>query len=117
MDIRARLHEFGVALETEPVDATLLASRVDAGIDAFGTLSRGASRARYAIIVKESMTISSVAQNQFHMIPYPVLVIGDRISRRSAVALRDAGIQFADTLGNTFVEFDNVLIDVQGRSD
>lgn len=37
------------------------------------------------------------------------------ISPRSAESFRRAGIQYIDTVGNAWVEFGEVLIDVRGR--
>jgi hypothetical protein len=105
---RLRLREFGVTLEFD--DSARLD---DAGLDV--TLSRGDARADYSAQVKAPMTLTSVA---FHgsAWPHTPLVIGDRIHRRSADAFREARIQFIDTLGNAFIAFDGVFIDVQGRT-
>ncbi|MFI5936723.1 type IV toxin-antitoxin system AbiEi family antitoxin [Actinoplanes sp. NPDC051494] len=46
----------------------------------------------------------------------PLLVIGDRIDRRSADAFRAANIQFLDARGNAFIAFGDVFIDVRGRT-
>ncbi|RSM44715.1 hypothetical protein DMB66_52130, partial [Actinoplanes sp. ATCC 53533] len=62
------------------------------------------------------MTLSSLA-HRTSAAPHPLLVVGDRISRRSAAALRDAGIQFVDALGNAFIAFDGALVEVQGRTE
>jgi hypothetical protein len=112
---RDRLREFGIALEVETLDHTRLAQRDDAGVDAIVTLSRADAKARYAVQVKEPMTLSSLAHRRSSTIPYPLLVVGDHISRRSAAALRDAGIQFVDALGNAFITFGGVHVEVQGR--
>jgi hypothetical protein len=45
----------------------------------------------------------------------PLLVMGDRISERSANSFRDAGIQYLDAAGNAYITFDDVLIDIRGR--
>jgi hypothetical protein len=63
------------------------------------------------------MTLSSVTHGALPASPYPLLIIGNRISRRSAAAFRHAGIQFVDALGNASITFDSVLIEVQGRTE
>jgi hypothetical protein len=68
------------------------------------------------LVVSEPMTLSSLAYRRSST-PYPLLVVGDRISRRSAAALRDASIQFVDALGNAFIAFGSALVDVQGRTE
>jgi hypothetical protein len=112
---RVRLDEFGIALETQPQDNALV-PQLDAGIDGVVTLSHAGSTARYAVLAKEQMTLSSVA-HKAPAAPYPLLIISDRIARRTATAFRDTGIQFVDTLGNAFITFGTVLVEVQGRTE
>ncbi|WP_245664921.1 type IV toxin-antitoxin system AbiEi family antitoxin [Actinoplanes subtropicus] len=110
---RERLRELGVTFEVEHRDP-------DAGIDAIITLSRDSQRQRYAAEAKAPMTLSSVIrgkQEEFARSPDPQLIIGNRISRRSADAFRAAGIQFVDASGNAYITFGNVLIDVRGRTE
>lgn len=114
---RERLREFGIALTVEPLG--LQAS--DSGFDAVVTLSREGQRERYVVEVKEHMTLSSLirshgAAGSRPRSPFPLLVIGDRVSQRSAAAFRDAGIQFVDALGNASITFGSVLVEVQGRA-
>jgi hypothetical protein len=102
--IRARLAEFGISLEVEsPGDAIVALSRAD-------------FRALYVAEVKRPMTLGALAQ-QRSAAPHPRLIIGDRVGRRSAAALRAAGVQFVDALGNAFVAFGDVLVEVQGRAE
>ncbi|MEU8237677.1 type IV toxin-antitoxin system AbiEi family antitoxin [Actinoplanes missouriensis] len=63
------------------------------------------------------MTISSLAYRRHSKASLPLLVIGDRISPRSAAAYRAADIQFIDALGNAFITFGSVLIEIQGRTE
>jgi hypothetical protein len=79
------------------------------------TLSRAGVTARYAAEVNVPMTLSSLA-GRSHSTPYPRLIVGDHISRRSAAAFRSAGIQFVDARGNAFISFGSVFVDVQGRT-
>lgn len=108
---RDRLAEFGITLEIDSLDQP-----GDAGADAIVTLSTTDTKARYAVELKVPMTLSALARHS-SSVPYPRLIVGDRISRRSAVAYRSAGIQFVDALGNAFITFGSVLVDVQGRTE
>jgi len=108
---RDRLAELGIALEVDSRGPLR-----DAGVDAIVTLSRADATARYGAEVKVPMTFSALA-GRSSSTAYPRLIVGDRISRRSAAAYRGAGIQFVDALGNAFITFGNVLVDVQGRTE
>lgn len=111
--VRERLREFGITLEVQRQAA-------DAHIDAIVTLSREGQSQRYAAEARATMTLGSTvrdAQDRFEGAVDPLLVIGHRISPRSADAFRAAGIQFADALGNAFLAFGSVLIDVRGRTE
>lgn len=105
--VRDRLQEFDIRFdEAESPTGPLV------------TLSRAGHRQQYAAVVAEPMTLSSVIRG--HRTPassFTELVIGHRVSRRSAAAFREAGIQFVDALGNASIRFGNVLIEVQGRTD
>ncbi|MEU4158456.1 type IV toxin-antitoxin system AbiEi family antitoxin [Actinoplanes sp. NPDC026670] len=107
---RERLREFGITIvvESSGVDPD---SRADALIE----LSRGGVTSTYAVWIAPSMTLTSLAQGML-VGERPLLVVGDRISRRSAEAFREANVQFLDALGNAYISFDGVLIDVQGRA-
>ncbi|GIF19151.1 hypothetical protein BJ973_006199 [Actinoplanes tereljensis] len=99
--IQTRLLEFGIEVERD---------------DEIVTLSHGSARAEYAVEVKEPMTLSSLAHRGSSTPSYPLLIAGRHISRRSAAAFREAGVQFVDTLGNAFITFGPVHIEVQGRT-
>lgn len=113
--VRARLSEFGIALEIESRDTEGLAPHTGVGFDAIVALSRAEASARYAVAAKEPMTLSSIARETLSKLPYPLLIIGNHVSRRSAAAFRDADVQFIDSLGNAFIRFGGVLVEVQGR--
>lgn len=109
---RERLHEFGIDLE---IETPRLRGRATLA-DAVATLSRADAKARYVVQVTETMTLSALAREPVNRPPHPVLVIGDRITPRSAASFRDAGIQFVDSQGNASIEFDGVFVDVRGRA-
>src|SRR5262245_9342557 len=101
--VRMRLREFGITFELESPDAPGLPPHIDSGIDAIATLSRAGAEARYAVVVRHTMTLSSLAHDTIAAPPYPLLIIGQRIGRRSAAAFRDADLQFVDALGNAYI--------------
>ncbi|HWS36708.1 MAG TPA: type IV toxin-antitoxin system AbiEi family antitoxin [Actinoplanes sp.] len=111
--VRGRLREFGIAVEVER-EASALAP--DGGVDAVVALSRGDASAAYSVQVKSPMTLTSVARGRV-LGSRPLLVVGDQITKRSADAFREADIQFVDTLGNAFITFDGVYVDVRGRAE
>jgi hypothetical protein len=107
--IRERLREFDIAAEfIKPVAASGVSNP-----DFTAVLSRGRMVGHYVVVAKSTITLGSLSPPASHL---PLLVIGNRIDRRSATALREAGIQFVDTRGNAFITFGNVLIEVQGRT-
>ena len=111
--VQERLREFGIAPQVERQDPI-------AGIDAIITLSRDGQSQRYVAEARTPTTLGSAFRrkhDQFGGEPDPLLIIGHRVSRRSADAFRAAGIQFVDALGNAFIAFGSVLIDVQGRTE
>lgn len=60
-------------------------------------------------------TLSEVARLDQDDRLHPLLVLGPHISSRTAVALRDAHIDYVDYAGNAHLEFGSVLINIQGR--
>ncbi|XVV13770.1 type IV toxin-antitoxin system AbiEi family antitoxin [Actinoplanes sp. CA-131856] len=106
---RQRLQEFGITLDRQSLGAD-----TDSGADAVVTLSRGDVTAKYLVQVKP-MTLTALAHGKSLAGPHSTLVIGNRISRRSADAFREANIQFVDTLGNASIRFGDVFVDVRGR--
>ena len=46
----------------------------------------------------------------------PLLVLGARVTPRSAERFRELGINFIDANGNAYFRFGNVLVDVRGRT-
>ena len=106
-----RLREFDISLDAGDGEA-------DPPTGALITLSRAAHRQQYAAVVTERMTLNSVIRGHRPPgSPLTLLVIGDRVSRRSAAAFRQAGIQFVDALGNASIRFGDVLVEIQGRTD
>ncbi|QSE77694.1 type IV toxin-antitoxin system AbiEi family antitoxin [Rhodococcus koreensis] len=115
-----RLSEFGIALEVDAGESRNLTWHTgatgDVGIDAVATLTAQGASARYALVAKTAMTLTSIAHLPASAIPYPLLVVGSRISERSAAAFREADIQYVDALGNAYVKFSGVFVEVRGRT-
>ncbi|WP_182263143.1 type IV toxin-antitoxin system AbiEi family antitoxin [Rhodococcus sp. UFZ-B548] len=111
--IADRLQEFGITLDvgTSPLVES------DAGFDALVTLVGHGNHARYALNMKTSMTLTAVLPiSQAAWMPHPLLVVGPKINGRSAAAFRAADIQYIDTIGNAFIKFGSVYVEVQGRT-
>ncbi|MFB7860051.1 type IV toxin-antitoxin system AbiEi family antitoxin [Rhodococcus qingshengii] len=109
--IADRLHEFGIALDFGP------AVEPYAGFDALVTLVGHGYHARYALNVKASMTLTSILPIvEASRMPHPLLVVGPKITGRSAAALRANDIQYIDTNGNAYIKFGGVYVEVQGRT-
>lgn len=112
MDVIAdRLHEFGIALDFGRVVES------DAGFDALVTLVGHGHHARYALNVKASMTLTSILPTlEASRMPHPLLVVGPKITGRSASAFRANDLQYIDTSGNAYIKFGGVYVEVQGRT-
>ncbi|MFD6517884.1 type IV toxin-antitoxin system AbiEi family antitoxin [Rhodococcus sp. NPDC060176] len=87
----------------------------DSGFDAVAVLSRGNNSQHYALVLTAAMTATRITQLRQRVIGAPILVVGKRITERSATILRDQRIQYIDSLGNAYVQFGDVYIDVRGR--
>lgn len=80
-------------------------------------LRRNESHADYTVVYAPSLTLSEIAST----IPAPerrtgkILALGTSISARSADALQREGINYVDLRGNAYIEFDDILIDIQRR--
>ncbi|MFF2112492.1 type IV toxin-antitoxin system AbiEi family antitoxin [Rhodococcus koreensis] len=87
----------------------------DRGFDATAILARHGNVQDYLLVFTASMTFTQIAHRRLHDADSPVLVVGERITERSATSLRDLRIQYIDSLGNAYIEFGDVYIDVRGR--
>jgi hypothetical protein len=105
-DVRSVLAGYGIdsRWEVVPRDA----------VDFVATLTRGASQQTYAVTFKRQPTLATAAAADHSSLP--LLIIGGRISARSANAFRDASIQYVDAGGNAYLNFGDVYIDVRGQS-
>ncbi|WP_317762798.1 type IV toxin-antitoxin system AbiEi family antitoxin [Rhodococcus opacus] len=87
----------------------------DRGFDATAVLSRHGNVQEYLLVFTASMTFMQISHRRLDDAHYPILVVGERITERSATSLRDLRIQYIDNLGNAYIEFGDVYIDVRGR--
>lgn len=77
-------------------------------------LQVGDAEAAYDVVYAENMRTSPLP---LHVAPgRGLFIVTPRVSSRTAERLRDLGANFLDANGNAYVRFDNVLIDVRGRS-
>lgn len=75
------------------------------------TLTRGRSTQRYAMILGAGR--SEVIHGRLEL---PTLLFTHSVDDKESEWLRRLGIQHADTAGNAWIEFGDVLIDVRGRA-
>jgi hypothetical protein len=105
-------------LENLGVEATVTGKLpADRPADYTGTLQRGSKRAPYQIEVKRTLrpsTVGSVLLRLQDLEP-PVLLLTEYVTAAVAKLLRDAGIAFADTAGNAYLEFAGDLYYVVGN--
>lgn len=113
--VEKRLHEFGITLEvdTDVPETVNSSATTDANSNAVVTLTAQGHHARYTLTVTAAMTLTSILS--IPSTPYPLLVVGPRITGRSAAALREANIQYVDAIGNAYIKFEGVLVEVRGR--
>lgn len=76
-------------------------------------LRRGRARQTFRVLNGPALTFSDVARAPSSELP--TLFATTYVSRRTAQALRKAGIQYIDAAGNAWIDFADLLLDVQGR--
>lgn len=89
----------------------------DRRADYMGTLRRGAKRAPFQIEAKRTLrpgTLGPVLLRLQDLKP-PALLLTDYVTPQMAKLLRDAGIAFADTAGNAYLEFAGNIFYVTGN--
>lgn len=81
-------------------------------------LVRGSQSEQVILVTLDEMTVSALTANVSHSSPTttPLLVVGPRITERSAHAFRVQGINYVDFAGNAFIRFGETLVDVRGRA-
>jgi hypothetical protein len=105
-----RLSDLGIS-----VSSPSWSDAPDQGFDASVMLVRNGNYQRYRAVFAPSLTHAELLKLRRHDDLTPVLAVGERITERSATSLRDLGIQYMDSLGNVYLEFGDVYIDIRGR--
>jgi hypothetical protein len=85
-----------------------------------GTMQFGDSHAMVRVVLAAPMTLTALARvgiddQQLHSPHLRTFVVGRHVHERSADAFRDMGIAYADTVGNAYIRFGSVVLDVRGR--
>lgn len=110
-DLADRLDELGLRF-VELVDF----AELEGGATVLATLEHGGQRERYRVGYSDSLTFSSLGwarrPSGEHARP---MVVGPRMTERSASMFRQWGINYLDQAGNAYVTFGGVHIDVRGR--
>jgi hypothetical protein len=110
-ELADRFDELGLRF-VEPVDLADLADQDSVAV----TLKHPQGRARYQLGYATSLTASSLKWARPHYLAHDrVLLVGPRVTERSAEIFRALGINYIDPSGNAFITFDGVHIDVRGR--
>lgn len=110
-ELADRFDELGLRF-AEPVDLADLADQDSVAV----TLLHTQGRARYQLGYSTSLTASSLKWARPHYAADDrILLVGPRVTERSAEIFRTLGINYIDPSGNAFITFDGVHIDVRGR--
>ena len=109
--IAERFDEFALRF-LEPIDLTEIPHRDTVPL----TLTHEQGRAGYSVGYAATLTVSSVDWAKPHFLGNErLLLLGPRVTERSAEMFRQLGINYLDFAGNAFITFDGVHIDVRGR--
>lgn len=96
----------------EPVDLTGLPEQATVSV----TLVHEQGRAPYRVGFAASLTGSSLEWARPHHAEHErILLLGPRVTERSAEIFRARGINYLDQAGNAYITFAGVHIDVRGR--
>jgi hypothetical protein len=81
------------------------------------TLVHPEARADVRVLYTTKMTLSSLAAFDRSQLETPkhTLVLGPRITEKTAEAFRETKVNYLDRSGNAYIDFGSVLIDVRGR--
>jgi len=102
------LADRGITAALEPASGGAMA------YDAVVRLQARGVECRYAAILKSTLTTSSIAAVSPDLGLRPLLITS-YITPGMAQACRALGIQYVDSVGNMYVDFGSVLIEVDGR--
>ncbi|NUL45747.1 hypothetical protein F7P69_11165 [Cellulosimicrobium funkei] len=112
-ELADRFDELGLRF-LEPIDLTELPSEATAS----ATLAHQQGHAQYHVGYSDTLTLSSMGWVKPHYVEHNrLLLVGPRVTERSAEKFRRLGINYIDQAGNAFITFNGVHIDVRGRRD
>lgn len=107
------LREYGLELHSRYTSTPL--ADLEPGVPERATVSSGRAAAEFTLLYSPTMTITEVTRMGIEHMGDGILVLGDRVSERSADMFRRRAVNFLDEAGNAFVSFDGVRVDVRGR--
>lgn len=86
-------------------------------VDSTATLSRKGKRAAFHIEVRRALRPSTLGPVLLRLqgLKLPALLLTDYVTPQMAKVMRDAGIAFADTAGNVYLEFAGSIFYVMGN--
>ncbi|WP_071918436.1 type IV toxin-antitoxin system AbiEi family antitoxin [Microbacterium paludicola] len=110
-ELAARFDEYDLRLE-EPLDLAHLGDRETWRV----TLLHPQGRETFHLIYSPDPTMASLRWAKDLIVSRePVLVVGPRVTERSAEQFRMLGLRYLDAAGNANIHFGGVYIDVRGR--
>ncbi|WP_413544239.1 type IV toxin-antitoxin system AbiEi family antitoxin [Citricoccus nitrophenolicus] len=110
-ELADRFDEFGLRF-LEPIDLNELPTEDTVS----ATLAHQEGHAPYQVGCSDTLTLSSMGWVRRHYAEHDrLLLVGPRVTERSAERLRLLGINYIDQAGNAFITFNGVHIDVRGR--
>lgn len=110
-DLAERFDEFGLRFR-EPIDLTDVPELDTVRV----TLTHELGHAVYQVGYTDRLTASSLDwAKPYFLGDERLLLLGPRVTERSAELLRQLGINYLDPAGNAFISFAGVRIDVRGR--
>lgn len=109
--IADRFDEFGLRF-SEPVDLAEIPHRDTVPV----TLTHEQGHAAYHVGYADTLTFTAADWVKPHFVGNErLLLLGPRVTERSAEMFRQLHINYLDAAGNAFITFDGVHIDVRGR--
>lgn len=109
--LRARLAEYGLEIH-----ASLTLEQLQEDQPQLAMIAHHRGAAKHLVCYTPTMTVSSLtADEREHDAPNPLLILGPKITERSADIFRRLGVNYLDQAGNAYIDFEGVHIDVRGR--
>ncbi len=110
--IKAFRQETGVRIKVRERAKKLGHRRVDAVVEL-----QGETCVTYFVAIKKWVAQRHLGTlvDQMMQLPKPRLLVADYINQKLAKRLKDRGIQYIDTMGNTFIDHAPIYINVRGN--